>query len=65
MPVERFRSAQEMQAAPVRSRPGEVFERFIRHCARYRRISQRRYPRGVFKYRSLQEAQAGRGEGRV
>jgi hypothetical protein len=33
---------------------------FLRHCARYRALSRRIYPRGVFKFRSLAEAQAAR-----
>jgi hypothetical protein len=57
--VERFRSIDEMNAAPVKVRPGEAFDRFIRHCARFR-TTARKYPRGVFRYRSLEEAQAAR-----
>ena len=30
------------------------------HCARYREIAPRVYPRGVFRYRSLEEAQRAR-----
>lgn len=61
MPVERYRSVEQMNAAPLRRRGGgDPFERFIRHCARYRLIFPRRYPRGVFKFRSLEEAQAAR-----
>ena len=60
MAVQRFRSIAEMSAAPAPRRSSDGFERFIRHCARYREISPRVYPRGVFKYRSLEEAQRAR-----
>ena len=35
MSVQRFRSVAEMNAAPLLTRTGEGFERFLRHCARY------------------------------
>ena len=60
MPVEKYRSGEEMNAAPVRAAPGDGFERFVRHCARYRALIVRRYPRGVFKFRSIEEAQVAR-----
>ena len=60
MPVQRFRTIEEMAAAPVVVPPGDGFERFARHCARYWAIAPRVYPRGVFKFRSLPEAQAAR-----
>ena len=60
MPVQRFRSVEEMAAAPVIVTPGEGFERFARHCARYWRIAPRVYPRGVYRFRTLAEAQAAR-----
>jgi len=60
MSVERFRSIEEMNAAPIRVDAGDAFERFVRHCTRYRLISQRQNPRGVFKFRSIEEAQAAR-----
>jgi hypothetical protein len=59
MPVERFRSMEEMNAAPVRVRREEAFDRFVRHCARFPSAS-RRHPRGVFRFRSLEEAQSAR-----
>jgi len=62
MPVERYRSAEAMNAAPIRATGADPFERFLRHCARYRAIFPRRYPRGVFKFRSIAEAQAARRE---
>ena len=57
MVVQRFRSVEEMNAAPVRRGSPEGFERFIRHCARFRRAASRPRPRGVFKFRSIEEAQ--------
>jgi hypothetical protein len=58
--VQRFRTIEEMAAAPVVVSPGEGFERFARHCARYWRIAPRFYPRGVFRFRNIAEAQAAR-----
>jgi hypothetical protein len=60
MPVQKFRSAEEMNATPVAGAPASDFERFLRHCARFRLISPKTYPRGVFKFRDLPEAQAAR-----
>lgn len=55
MPVQRFRSIEDMNNAPVlASRPSD-FERFLRHCARYWKLAPRVYPRGVFKFRSIEE----------
>ena len=62
MPVEKYRSAHEMNSAPIRVPLGDSFERFLRHCARYWRLSPRRYPRGVFKFRTVEEAQAARDQ---
>ena len=56
MPVQKFRSIQEMNTAPLLSPASSNFERFIRHCARYWKISPRVYPRGVFKFRSAEDA---------
>lgn len=62
MGVLRFRSAEEMNAsAPQPARDG-AFERFIRHCARYWRLAPRAYPRGVFRFRSLEQAQQARDQ---
>jgi hypothetical protein len=58
--VQRFRSIEEMSRAPVSQPPGDGFERFARHCARYWQLAPRAYPRGVFRFRSLEEAQAAR-----
>ncbi len=58
--VQKFRSIEEMNAAQVA--PPEVadFERFLRHCARYWAIAPRAYPRGVFKFRTIEDAQHAR-----
>jgi hypothetical protein len=58
--VQRFRSIEEMAAAPVVVPPGDGFERFARHCARWWAIAPRVYPRGVFRFRSVAEAQEAR-----
>lgn len=60
MAVERFRSVEEMNAAPLRAGADDGFERFLRHCARYRSVARRVPLRGVFKFRSLEEAQRAR-----
>ena len=60
MPVQKFRSIDDMNAAPVQAASGSAFDRFLRHCARYRAISPVSYPRGVFKFRNMTEAQAAR-----
>lgn len=60
MAVERFRSIGEMNAAPVRSVSDDGFERFVRHCARFRSTTPRFRPRGVFLFRSLDEAERAR-----
>lgn len=49
-----------MHATPVAATPASDFARFLRHCARYRLISPKTYPRGVFKFRDLAEADAAR-----
>jgi hypothetical protein len=60
MPLQKYRSAEEMNAEPVLARPGEGFDRFARHCERYWTIAPRVYPRGVFRFRSLEAAQEAR-----
>ena len=57
MLVQKFRTIDEMNRAPTLARDGATFDRFVRHCARYRRLARKRYPRGVFKFRTLAEAQ--------
>lgn len=60
MGIQKFRSIEEMETAPVVVRTKDGFERFLRHCARYWAFSPRRFPRGVFKFRTIDEAQAAR-----
>jgi len=60
VPVQKFRSIQEMNAARVLTSADEAFDRFLRHRARYRAIAPGVYPRGVFKFRTLEEAQEAR-----
>lgn len=60
MAIEKYRSAEKMNAAPLSVPAGESFERFLRHCARYLKIAPRNYPRGVFKFRTIEDAQAAR-----
>ena len=60
MSVQKFRSIEEMNKAPAPELRGSNFERFLRHCARWWAIAPKHYPRGVFKFRSIEEAQAAR-----
>lgn len=60
MPVQKFRSVEDMNKAPLRRSRPEDFEGFLRHCARYWAIAPRTYPRGVFKFRTIEEAQQAR-----
>jgi hypothetical protein len=60
MPVQKFRSVEAMNDAPVATPVHDGFERFVRHCARYWAIAPRSYPRGVVKFRTIEEAQAAR-----
>lgn len=62
MGVEKYRSAEEMNAAPVAAFRGDGFDRFLRHCARYWKLAPRIYPRGVVKFRSVDEAQEARDQ---
>lgn len=56
MPVQKFRSLEDMNNAPVlTSREADV-ERFLRHCARIWALHPQVYPRGVFKFRSIEDA---------
>lgn len=55
--VQKFRSIEEMnRAVPLRPLVLGDFDRFLRHCARYWKIAPRVYPRGVFKFRSVEDA---------
>ena len=60
MTVQRFRTIEEMASATLLVPPGEGFERFARQCRRFWKIAPRAYPRGVFRFRTLAEAQAAR-----
>ena len=60
MPVQKFRSIEEMNRAPVADFRRSSFERFLRHCARYWAIAPRVYPRGVFRFRTIEAAQEAR-----
>ena len=60
MRVQKFRTVEQMEAAPLVVPAGEGFDRFVRHCARFWALAPRVYPRGVFKFRSVEEAQAAR-----
>ncbi len=64
MPVQKFRNLDEMREAlwhEDRDTPVGVFlKRAAKLWARAAKISPRQYPRGVFKFRSLEEAQAAR-----
>lgn len=60
MPVEKFRSIEEMNNAPVRESRTPDIERFLRHLARFRAIAPKHNLRGVFKFRSIEEAQKAR-----
>jgi hypothetical protein len=60
MPVQKFRSIEEMNKAAEPSTHEPPFERFARLCAQYSAIAPKRYPRGVFKFRSIEEAQEAR-----
>ena len=57
--VQRFRSVEEMSAADLTPAEGD-FDRFLRHCARYHALAPRRFKPGVFKFRSIAEAQQAR-----
>lgn len=60
MPVQKFRSTEELNDAPSLEPMRPDFERFLRHCARHWTIAPERCPRGVFKFRTIQEAQRAR-----
>ena len=47
MPVQKFRSIEEMNKAPVPASQEPPFERFLRLCRHYWGIAPKRYPRGV------------------
>jgi hypothetical protein len=58
--VQRFRSIEEMNNASTLTPADGSFERFVLLCARLRAFARNEYPRGVFKFRTLEEAQSAR-----
>jgi hypothetical protein len=64
VPVQKFRSIEDMNHAPAADGRLPDFERFLRHCARYWAIAPRSYPRGVRKFRTIEEAQLARADRR-
>ena len=60
MRIQKFRSIEEMNKAPEPSSQEPAFERFVRLCALYWAIAPKPYPPGVFKFRSIEEAQEAR-----
>ena len=60
MPVQKFRSIEEMNKAVAPESSEPHFERFLRHCAQWWAIAPKYYPRGVFKFRTIEEAQKAR-----
>ena len=62
MAVEKYRSGEEMNAAQVTASRGDGFDRFLRHYSRHWTLAPRVYPRGVVKFRSVEEAQNARAE---
>ena len=60
MRVQKFRSIEEMNKAPEPFSQELPFERFVRLCAQYSAIAPKPYPRGLFKFRTIEEAQEAR-----
>lgn len=60
MSVQKFRSIEEMNKAPEPHSQVPPFERFLRLCAQYSAIAPNRHPPGVFKFRTIEEAQRAR-----
>lgn len=58
--VQKFRSIEEMNDADSFGLHRGGFDQFLRHCARYWQLAPRVYPRGVFRFRSIEEAEAAR-----
>jgi hypothetical protein len=58
--VQKFRSIEEMNAAQPPKIEGEPFDRFFRHCEAIRSLSPLRRVPGVFRFRTLEEAQQAR-----
>ena len=53
--VKKFRSIEEMNNALVPQKTSPQFEILLRHCARYPMIALKRYPPGIYKFRSNEE----------
>jgi hypothetical protein len=61
MPVKKYRSVAEMPRVPhCEPLSQDCIARITRLWARASAMSPRIYPRGVFKFRSIEEAQAAR-----
>ena len=60
MAVQKFHSIEEMNKASAPESREPDFERFLRHCAQWWAIAPKHYPRGVFKFRTIEEAQKAR-----
>lgn len=61
MPVQKFRSVEDMPPVPWCEALDEAcLRRIAKLWARSSAFSRRIYPRGVFKFRSIEEAQAAR-----
>ena len=60
MGVQKFRSIEEMNAAASPKLEGDPFGRFIEHCELFRRLGRVEYRSGVWRYRTLEEAQQAR-----
>ncbi len=64
MPIKKFRSVEEMDGARRDlwcDKPDEAcFRRIARLWKRSAQINPRKFPKGVIKYRTLEEAQADR-----
>jgi hypothetical protein len=61
MPVQKFRRIEDMPPVPrCKSLDEECLRRIAALWARSSAFSARVYPRGVFKFRSIEEAQAAR-----
>lgn len=63
MPIRKFRSIEEMDEAQrdFWCEPGEeCFRRIARLWKRSAQLHPRKFPKGVFKFRSIEEAQADR-----
>ena len=61
MPVQKFRSVEDMPPVPpCETLDAECLRRIASLWARSSAFSNRVYPRGVFKFRSIEEAQTAR-----